>query len=101
MHQMQVLARDSMSLLLWNPTHAQAESHIVDGAQPAEKRILALKDHGTVRSGTFDRPPGEGEHARGRLQEPRHQIEHRRFSTSARSEEAEELALTEGEVQMR
>src|SRR5262249_2015234 len=95
MHEMKVIAGDGMPALFGHALHPQAKCHVVDGAQPVEKRVIALKHHRAIDSRPPDRPAGEGEHAADRLQEARHQVEHGGFAAAAWPEQTEKLSFLE------
>ena len=95
MHEMKVIAGEGVPALLGHALHPQAKRHVVDGAQPVEKRVIALKHHRAIDSRPPDRPAGEGEHAADRLQEARHQVEDRGLAAAARPEQTEKLSFRE------
>jgi hypothetical protein len=95
MHETKVLAGDDMPALFGHALHPQPKRDVVDGAQPVEKRVIALKHHRAIDSRPPNRPSGEGEHAADRLQETRHQVEHGGFPAAARPEQTEKLSLRE------
>ncbi len=92
---MKVLTSEGMPPLFGHALHPQAKRDVVDGAQPVEKRVIALKHHRAINTRPPDRPSGEGEHAADRLQETRHQAEHGGFPAAARPEQTEKLSLRE------
>ena len=82
-----------MPALFGHALHPQPKRDVVDGAQPVEQRVIALKHHRAIDSRAPNRLAGEREHAGRGLQEARHQVEHRGLAAPARPEQTEKLSL--------
>ena len=79
--------------------HLRSELHVAGHRLPGQERV-ALEDHPGARLDAGDRPAPEIDHALGRREEARHQVQERRLAATRAADEADELSFGHLEAQV-
>src|SRR5207244_1854207 len=75
----------------------RGEVDVVEARQPRQEGMV-LEHHGTIWTGACDLPLGAEQHAFGRFEQARHQVEQCRLAAPRVTDERDELALFHGEI---
>ena len=81
------------------PLTLQSEQDVAEHRSPGKQRRL-LEHHGSVATRSFNRPPIQKQLPFAGDDYPGHHIEKGRFTTAARSNDADKLVLIDGEINL-